>query len=74
MNSIRRGEKLSNAASRNSPIGARCRVKANGAARKAYERDKRATETDCVAGVRGRELRNVGANYPFEKSHRFPGI
>ncbi len=20
------------------------------------------------------ELRNVGANYPFERSHRFPGI
>jgi hypothetical protein len=31
-------------------------------------------ETDCVAGVRGLELRNVGANYPFERSHRFAGI
>ena len=40
-------------------------VKANGAARKARERDKRATET---------RLRNVGANYPFERSRRFPGI
>ena len=29
---------------------------------------------DCVAGVVGFELRNVGANYPFESSHRFPGI
>src|SRR6266704_2294679 len=29
---------------------------------------------DCVAGVVGLELRNVGANYPFESSHRFPGI
>jgi hypothetical protein len=27
---------------------------------------------DCVAGVRGLELRNVGANYPFESSHGFP--
>jgi hypothetical protein len=25
----------------------------------------------CVAGVRGFELKNVVANYPFEKSHRF---
>jgi hypothetical protein len=31
-------------------------------------------ETDCVAGVVGFELRNVGANYPFERSHRFAGI
>jgi len=31
-------------------------------------------ETDCVAGVVGLELRNVGANYPFEKSRRFPAI
>ena len=29
---------------------------------------------DCVAGVGGLELRNVVANYPFERSHRFPGI
>src|SRR5215471_1452814 len=28
---------------------------------------------DCVAGVGGLELRNVVANYPFERSHRFPG-
>jgi hypothetical protein len=27
-----------------------------------------------VAGVVGLELRNVGANYPFEKSRRFPAI
>jgi hypothetical protein len=26
---------------------------------------------DCVAEVVGLELRNVGANYPFERSHRF---
>ena len=31
-------------------------------------------ETDCVAGHVGLELRNVVANYPFEGSHRFPGI
>jgi hypothetical protein len=27
-----------------------------------------------VAGHVGLELRNVGANYPFERSHRFTGI
>jgi hypothetical protein len=31
-------------------------------------------ETDCVAGVGGLELRNVDANYLFERSHRFAGI
>jgi len=29
---------------------------------------------DCVAGHVGLELRNVVANYPFERSHRFAGI
>jgi hypothetical protein len=29
---------------------------------------------DCVAEVVGLELRNVVANYPFERSHRFVGI
>src|SRR6266403_3896326 len=29
---------------------------------------------DCVAGHVRLELRNVGANYPFEKSRRFPAI
>jgi hypothetical protein len=29
---------------------------------------------DCVAGHTRLELRNVGANYPFERSHRFAGI
>jgi hypothetical protein len=33
-----------------------------------------AVETDCMAGVRGLELRNVVANYPFERSRRFPGL
>jgi hypothetical protein len=32
-----------------------------------------ALETDCVAGHIGLELRNVVANYPFERSHRFAG-
>src|SRR5215831_16516588 len=32
------------------------------------------TETDCVAGHVGLELRNIGKNYPFESSRRFPGI
>jgi hypothetical protein len=27
----------------------------------------------CVAGQVRFELRNVAANYPFERSHRFPG-
>jgi hypothetical protein len=31
-------------------------------------------ETDCVAGHAGLELRNVDANYLFERSHRFAGI
>ena len=31
-------------------------------------------ETDCVAGHVKLELRNVVANYPFERSHRFAGI
>jgi hypothetical protein len=31
-------------------------------------------ETHCLAGQRGLELRNVVAKYPFERSHRFPGI
>jgi hypothetical protein len=29
-------------------------------------------ETDCVAEVIRFELRNVAANYPVERSHRFP--
>jgi hypothetical protein len=29
---------------------------------------------DCVAGHVGLELRNVGKNYPFERSRRFPEI
>jgi hypothetical protein len=33
-----------------------------------------ALETDWLAEVVGLELRNVGANYPFERSHRFAGI
>jgi hypothetical protein len=37
------------------------------------ERDKRAKETDCVAGHVRFELRNVVANYPFESSRGFPG-
>src|SRR5437870_10172917 len=33
-----------------------------------------AVETDCMAGHVRLELRNVAANYPFERSHRFAGI
>jgi hypothetical protein len=33
-----------------------------------------AVETDCLAGHVRFELRNVGAKYPFERSHRFAGI
>jgi hypothetical protein len=29
---------------------------------------------NCLAGHVGLELRNVDANYPFERSHRFAGI
>src|SRR5262249_41734345 len=32
------------------------------------------SETDCVAGHVGLELRNVSANYLFERSLRFPEI
>jgi hypothetical protein len=31
-------------------------------------------ETHCLAGHTRLELRNVGANYSFERSHRFVGI
>jgi hypothetical protein len=31
-------------------------------------------ERHCLAGHVRLELRNVVANYPFESSHRFPGI
>jgi hypothetical protein len=31
-------------------------------------------ETDCMAGHARLELRDVGAKYPFERSHRFPVI
>src|SRR2546427_6702999 len=31
-------------------------------------------ETDCVAGHVRLEIRNVVANYPLERSHRFPEI
>jgi hypothetical protein len=41
---------------------------------KAYDRDWQArnapTETDCMPGHAGLKLRNVVANYPFERSHR----
>src|SRR5262249_49799060 len=33
----------------------------------------RAQRPDWLAGVRGLELRNVVANYPFESSRGFPG-
>jgi hypothetical protein len=42
--------------------------------RRLRARDKRATETDCVAGHVRFELRNVAANYLFERWHRFAGI
>jgi HSP20 family molecular chaperone IbpA len=34
---------------------------------------QRCRETDCVPGHIRLELRNVAANYLFERSHRFPG-
>jgi hypothetical protein len=36
--------------------------------------DPGAVRRDCVGGHVGLELRNVVANYPFERSLRFPGI
>src|SRR5262249_41441702 len=36
--------------------------------------DNNAQRLDCLAEVVGLELRNVVAKYPFERSHRFPGI
>src|SRR5215469_8269120 len=40
----------------------------------AIARAEHLRETDCVAGHVRFELRNVVANYPFEKSRRFGGI
>jgi hypothetical protein len=40
----------------------------------AYDCDAHLRETDCVAGHARLELRDVGAKYPFERSHRFPVI
>jgi hypothetical protein len=37
-------------------------------------RRRTTTRPDCLAEVVGFELRNVAANYPFERSHRFAGI
>jgi hypothetical protein len=38
------------------------------------ETNSDAERPDCMAGLVGLELRNVGANYPFERSRRFAGI
>src|SRR5262249_24518928 len=43
------------------------------AARVSRRRQLTLQRSDCVAGHVGLELRNVGANYPFERSRRFPG-
>ena len=40
----------------------------------AIGRGNRAPRPHCVAGHVGLELRNVDANYPFERSHKFAGI
>jgi hypothetical protein len=37
-------------------------------------RDRSSWRSDWLAGHVGLELRNVDANYPFERSHRFAGI
>jgi hypothetical protein len=44
--------------------------------RRRFERHSHvgAQRSDCLAGYIRFELRNVGANYPFERSRRFPGI
>src|SRR5215813_3673407 len=41
---------------------------------RAHERDNAPQRPDCVAGHVRFELGNVVANYPFERSHRFPVI
>jgi hypothetical protein len=38
------------------------------------ERNTAPQRPDCLAGHVRLELRNVAANYPFERSLRFPGI
>jgi hypothetical protein len=42
--------------------------------RKTYRPNDDTRRPDCLAEHVGLELRNVVANYPFERSHRFPGI
>src|SRR6266446_5904308 len=58
-----------------SPLCPTCApVKANGAARKARERDKRATETDCVAGHVGLEVRRESGKEQVVQVHYDEGV
>ena len=50
------------------------RVRARGRWRWHCPNSQSAGRDDCVAGHVGLELRNVGKNYPFERSRRFPEI
>jgi hypothetical protein len=49
-------------------------LKLEAAVRAAKEAAIEPQRPDCVAGHVGLELRNVDANYPLERSHRFAGI
>jgi hypothetical protein len=51
-----------------SPVGHRLYAESEDATRMTTPR-----RADCLPEVVGLELRNVVANYPFEKSRRFPG-
>ena len=54
------------------PLAKSCApVKANGAARKAHERDKRAKETRLRGWAYRTRTRKCRRNYPFEKSLKF---
>src|SRR5262249_61698311 len=52
-------------------VGANRRRRANGAARKPMNGINAPQRPDSVAGHVGLELRNVGANYSFERSRKF---
>jgi hypothetical protein len=51
-----------------------CRLGGNSAALSYADLERTCSQRrDCLAGHEGLELRNVAANYPFERAHRFAG-
>src|SRR5262249_33914511 len=61
------------------PPAIRCSKSANNGVAAVSRRFERCSHVsfgrpDWLAGHVGLELRNVGKNYPFERSRRFPGI